>query len=131
MDLMMNFSRGKNLIDTLIKYMYNYLRRGVVMKYSIKRNINLFGKTNIIKFCYNVKINNNGNGFENFDIGNEQIIINNLLKTLNQETINKLNEINPIYISLSKYFFDNNKKLSAIEYENDMTISRITREDLH
>lgn len=101
------------------------------MKYIIKRNINLFGKINIIKFGYNVKISNNGNGFENFDIGNEEIIISNLLKSLNQENINKLNEKNPIYISLSKYFFDNNKKLSAIEYENDMAISRITRDDLH
>ena len=101
------------------------------MKYIIKRNINLFGKINIIKFGYNVKINNNGNGFENFDIGNEEIIISNLLKPLNQETINKLNEKNPIYISLSKYFFDNNKKLSAIEYENDMAISRIKRDDIH
>lgn len=101
------------------------------MKYIIKRNINLFGKINIIKFGYNVKINNNGNGFENFDIGNEKIIISNLLKPLNQETINKLNEKNPIYISLSKYFFDNNKKISAIEYENDVAISRITRDDLH
>lgn len=36
-----------------------------------------------------------------------------------------------LYISLSKYFFDNDKKLSAIEYENDVTISRITRDDLH
>ena len=101
------------------------------MKYIIKRSINLFGKNNIIKFGYNVKINNNGNGFENFDIGNEEIIINDLLKPLNQDTINRLNEINPIYISLSKYFFDNNKKLSATEYENDVAISRITREDLH
>ncbi|NMA51012.1 MAG: hypothetical protein GX951_04100 [Mollicutes bacterium] len=100
------------------------------MKYIIKRNINLFGKTNIIKFGYNVKINNNGNGFENFDIGNEEIIINDLLKPLNQETINKLNEINPIYVSLSKYFFDNNKKLTFIEYENDIAISRISRDDL-
>ena len=101
------------------------------MKYIIKRSNNMFGKNNIIKFCYNVKINNNGNGFENFDIGNEEIIINDLLKPLNQDTINRLNEINLIYISLSKYFFDNNKKLSAIEYENDVAISRITREDLH
>ena len=101
------------------------------MKYIIKRNINLFGKINIIKFGYTVKINNNGNGFENFDIGNEEIVINNLLKPLNQETINKLNEKNPIYISLSKYFFDNNKKLSTIEYENDVAISKITRDELH
>ena len=101
------------------------------MKYIIKRNINLFGKINIIKFGYNVKINNNGNGFENFDIGNEEIVINNLLKPLNQEVINKLNEKNPIYISLSKYFFDNNKKISTIEYENDVAISKITRDELH
>ncbi len=101
------------------------------MKYIIKRNINLFGKINIIKFGYNVKINNSENGFENFDIGNEEIIINNLLKTLNTETVKKLNEKSPIYISLSKYFFDNNRELCAIEYETDMAISRITREDLH
>ena len=101
------------------------------MKYIIKRKINLFGKINIIKFGYNVKINNNGNGFENFDIGNEEIVINNLLKPLNQEVINKLNEKNPIYISLSKYFFDNNKKISTIEYENDVAISKITRDELH
>lgn len=101
------------------------------MKYIIKRNINLFGKNNIIKFGYDVKINNNENGFENFDIGNEEIIINSLLKTLNPETINKLNEKNPIYISLSKYFFDNDKKLSEIEFESDIAISRIMREDLY
>lgn len=68
------------------------------MKYIIKRNINLFGKINIIKFGYNVKINNSKNGFETFDIGNEEIIISNLLKSLNQETINKLNKKN-IYIT--------------------------------
>lgn len=101
------------------------------MKYIIKRNINLLGKINTIKFGYNVKFNNSEDGFGNFDIENEEIIINNLLKSLNQKTINKLNEKNPIYISLSKYFFDNNKKLSTIEYENDVAISRITRDDLH
>lgn len=120
-----------NEFDTLTKCVYNYFERSVIMKYIIKRNINLFGTPNIIKFGYNVKINNNGNGFENFDIGNEEIIINDLLKHLNQETINKLNEVNPIYVSLSKYFFDNNVRLSAIEYENNTTISRVTREDLY
>lgn len=119
------------IIDILTKNIYNYLRRGVIMEHIIKRNINLFGKINIIKFGYNVKINNTENGFENFDIGNEEIIINNLLKDLNQETINKLNERNPIYISLSKYFFDNIEKLCTIEYENNIDITRIAREDLH
>lgn len=120
-----------NEFDILTKCVYNCPERSVIMKYIIKRNINLFGTPNIIKFSYNVKINNNGNGFENFDIGNEEIIINDLLKHLNQETINKLNEVNPIYVSLSKYFFDNNVRLSAIEYENNTTISRVTREDLY
>ena len=57
------------------------LREVSYMKYIIKRNINLFGKTNVIKFGYNVKINNNGNGFENADkiskILNEELINNN------------------------------------------------------
>ena len=75
------------IIDILTKYLYIYFIRGLIMKYIIKRSINLFGKNNIIKFCYNVKINNNGNGFENFDIGNEEIIINDLLKPLNQDLL--------------------------------------------
>ena len=37
----------------------------------------------------------------------------------------KLNEINPIYISMSNYFFNNLTKLSAIEYETLSSISRI------
>ena len=41
------------------------------MKYKIKRNLSLSGNDTIIKFEYNVKINNSRNGFENFDIGNE------------------------------------------------------------
>ena len=75
------------IIDILTKYLYIYFIRGLIMKYIIKRSINLFGKNNIIKFGYNVKINNNGNGFENFDIGNEEIIINDLLKPLNQDLL--------------------------------------------
>jgi len=100
------------------------------MKYIVKRNINLFGKDNIIKFGYNVKINSSKNGFENFDIGNEEIMIDSLLTKLDVETISKLNEVNPIYISLSDYFFSNLTKLCAIEYETNSTISRITRQDL-
>lgn len=100
------------------------------MKYIIKRNLNLFGNNNIIKFEYNVKINSSKNGFENFDIGNEEIILNNLLSKLSNETILKLNEINPIYISLSNYFFDNLIQLSAIEYETLSNISRIERQEL-
>ncbi len=110
--------------------MYNNFRK-VNMKYKIKRNLSLSGNDTIIKFEYNVKINNSRNGFENFDIGNEEIIIDNLLKKLNNETILKLNEINPIYISMSNYFFNNLTKLSAIEYETLSSISRIERQDLN
>lgn len=39
------------------------------MKYIIKRNIDLFGKENIIKFEYNVHLNKTKNGFEDFDNG--------------------------------------------------------------
>ena len=99
------------------------------MKYIIKRNINLFDRYNIIKFGYDVKINNN-NGFENFDIGNEEIKIDSLIKTLDDNTINKLNKVNPIYISLSIYFFDNLTKLETIEYETSNAISKISRQDL-
>jgi hypothetical protein len=100
------------------------------MKYIIKKNINLFGKPNVIKFGYDVKINNSKNGFENFDIDNESINLDNLFKKLNEQTISELNKLNPIYISLSDYFFKNLSKLSFIEYETIETISRIERKDL-
>ncbi len=100
------------------------------MQYIIKKNINLFGELNVIKFGYDVKINNSKNGFENFDIGNESINLDNLFKKLNEQTISELNNLNPIYISLSDYFFKNLSKLSFIEYETIETISRIERKDL-
>lgn len=100
------------------------------MQYIIKKNINLFGELNVIKFGYDVKINNSKNGFENFDIGNESINLDNLFKKLNEQTISELNKLNPIYISLSDYFFKNLSKLSFIEYETIETISRIERKDL-
>ena len=100
------------------------------MQYIIKKNINLFGELNVIKFGYDVKINNSKNGFENFDICNESINLDNLFKKLNEQTISELNKLNPIYISLSDYFFKNLSKLSFIEYETIETISRIERKDL-
>ncbi len=100
------------------------------MKYIIKRNINLFGYNNIIKFVYDVNINKETKGFNNFDIGNEENNIDILLNKLNDEVISKLNKISPIYISLSEYFFNNLSKLCEIEYETINTISKITRQDL-
>lgn len=100
------------------------------MKYIIKRNINLFGKNNIIKFEYNVTLNKNNNGFVDFDIGNEEIMINNILTKLDAETIKKFNEIKPIYVSLSTYFFDKLNNLFAIEYETIDSVSKITKKEL-
>ena len=100
------------------------------MEYIFKRSINLFGKNNIIKFVYNVEINSNKNGFKNFDINDEELAINRLLNKLNDKEIMKLNKMNPIYISLSNYFFNNLGNLLAIEYETGDSIAKITRKDL-
>lgn len=100
------------------------------MKYIIKRNVDLFGKNNIIKFGYNVKLNNNKNGFENFDIGTEEILIDNLLKKIDDKIIKDLNKINPIYISLSNYLFANLPKLYSLEYETNDILAKIKRQEL-
>lgn len=71
------------------------------MRYVIKRNINLFGNDNIIKFGFNVKISANRMGFKNFDIDNTEISIDNLLRKLDNETIVKLSrKIQYIYLYL-------------------------------
>ena len=54
------------------------------MIYIIKRNIDIFGKNNTIKFNYDVKINESKNGFIDFDITNEEINIDKLLLTLTE-----------------------------------------------
>ena len=101
------------------------------MKYIIKRNFNLFGKENIIKFEYNVHLNKTKNGFEDFDIDNEEIMINDLLTKLDTDKIRKLDEVKPLYVSLSNYFFERLEKLYAIEYETLDAVSKIFREDLY
>lgn len=100
------------------------------MRYIIKRKIDLFGEKNTIKFEYFLKINSSKNGLENFDIGNEEILIDSLLTRLNEEVLINLNKEDPIYLSLSSYFFDNIEKLCAIEYETFSFSSRIERQDL-
>ena len=99
------------------------------MRYVIKRNINLFWNDNIIKFGFNVKISANRMGFENFDIDNKEISIDNLLEKLDTETIIQLSRKNPIYISLSDYFFENIIDLCDIEYETSKSLSKVTRQD--
>lgn len=104
---------------------------GDAMKYIIKRNIDLFSKENIIKFEYNVQLNKAKNGFEDFDIDNEEIMIDELLTKLDIDTIRKLDKVKPLYVSLSDYFFEKLEKLYAIEYETLDAVSKIFREDLY
>jgi hypothetical protein len=91
------------------------------MEYVIKRKLNLFGVTNIIKFYYNVKITKNG--FENFDIGNEEELID--------ELINNLDIKNTSYLLVSQYFFKKIKNLNFLEYETEKFISKISRDEYH
>ena len=99
------------------------------MIYIIKRNIDIFGKNNTIKFNYDVKINESKNGFIDFDITNEEINIDKLLLTLTEESLRELNKVCPVYISLSKYIFDINKNICVIEYETNKFCSKISRDD--
>ena len=101
------------------------------MKYIIKRNIDLFSKENIIKFEYNVQLNKAKNGFEDFDIDNEEIMIDELLTKLDIDTIRKLDKVKPLYVSLSDYFFEKFEKLYAIENETLDAVSKVFREDLY
>ena len=98
------------------------------MKILIKRNIKILGKENIIKFIYNVELEQNKMGFKNFDIGNEEELISVLLTNLNDEFFLKLN--NPLYLALSIYFFSNIKGLNEISYENEDYISVVNRKDI-
>ena len=91
------------------------------MEYIIKRKLNLFGVTNIIKFYYNVTITENK--FENFDIGNEEELID--------ELINNLDIKNTSYLLVSQYFFKKIKNLNFLEYETEKFISKISRDEYH
>ena len=93
------------------------------MKYIIKRNIDLFSKKNIIKFEYNVHLNKTKNGFEDFDIDNEEIMIDELLTKLDIDTIRKLDKVKPLYVFLSDYFFEKIEKTKKLLYDT----SRIKR----
>ena len=98
------------------------------MKILIKKNIKILGRKNIIKFIYNVELEQNKMGFKNFDVANEEEIINELLTNLNDEFFLKLNK--PLYLALSIYFFSNIKELSEISYENDDYVSIVNKKDI-
>lgn len=80
--------------------------------------------SNILRDCM-IKINN-----KCLFLCDHCYVDNAEIKKLDEQTISELNKLNPIYISLSDYFFKNLSKLSFIEYETIETISRIERKDL-
>ena len=98
------------------------------MKILIKRNIKILGKENIIKFIYNVELGKDKMSFKNFDIGNEEELVNSLLANLNDDFFLKLNK--QLYLGLSNYFFSNIKNLYEISYENEDYISIVNRKDI-
>ena len=98
------------------------------MKLLIKRNKRILGKDNIIKFIYDVELEHDKMGFKNFDIGNEEELINSLLANLTEEFFVKLNK--PLYLVLSIYFFSNIKNLNEISYENEDYISVVNKKDI-
>lgn len=100
------------------------------MVFIIKRHIKLLNNENIINFIYNLDIKSNKMGFENFDIGNEEELIDELLKPLNNEFLRHLDEKRPLYIALSVYFFTNLKNLKEISYENNKHISIVKKGEI-
>ena len=98
------------------------------MKILIKRNKRILGKENIIKFIYDVELEQDKMGFKNFDIGNEEELINSLLTNLTDEFFVKLNK--PLYLALSIYFFSNIKKVNEISYENEDYVSIVNKKDI-
>ena len=99
------------------------------MQILIKRNIKILGKENIVKFIYNVELEQNRMGFKNFDMGNEEELISELITNLTDEFFLKINK--PLYLALSIYFFSNIKKLDKISYENENYISIISKKDIN
>ena len=99
------------------------------MQILIKRNIKILGKENIVKFIYNVELEQNRMGFKNFDMGNEEELISELITNLTDEFFLKINK--PLYLALSIYFFSNIKKLDEISYENENYISIISKKDIN
>ena len=55
------------------------------MKILIKRTKKILGKENIIKFIYNVELEQDKMSFQDFDIDTEEELINKLLSNLNDE----------------------------------------------
>ena len=98
------------------------------MKILIKRTKKILGKENIIKFIYNVELEQDKMGFKNFDIDTEEELINKLMFNLNDEFYQKLNK--PLYLELSIYFFSNIKELNEISYENEDYVSIVNKKDI-
>ena len=97
------------------------------MKIILKRKLNILGEENLIKFIYDVELENDKQSFKNFDIGNEEELIDYLLKN---DILSKFDSHKPIYYSLSIYFFSKINNLNEISYENTKMVSHISRKEV-
>lgn len=100
------------------------------MEIILKKEKNLFETKNIISFIFNVEFNKDKNGFLDFDIGNTEEIINDILNEIDEKWYISLNTKNSLYYSLSLKLFTNLKSLKKIEIENSRFLSKISREDI-
>lgn len=101
------------------------------MIFKIKRKKTILDKENLILFGYDVKLDITNSGFTNFDIGNEEDLIDSVLEEINDNILNS-NDINkrPYYITLSIILFSKLNNLTSIEYITDNYVSIINREDI-
>lgn len=101
------------------------------MTFKIKRKKTILDKENLILFGYDVKLDTINGGFTNFDIGNEEELIDSVLEGINDSILNS-KDINkrPYYITLSIILFSKLNNLTSIEYITDNYDSIVNREDI-
>lgn len=101
------------------------------MTFKIKRKKTILDKENLILFGYDVKLDIINGGFTNFDIGNEEELIDSVLEEINDSVLDS-NNINrrPYYITLSIILFSKLNNVTSIEYITDNYVSIVNREDI-
>ena len=101
------------------------------MTFKIKRKKTILDKENLILFGYDIKLDTINGGFTNFDIGNEEELIDYVLEEINDSILDS-NNINrrPYYITLSIILFSKLNNVTSIEYITDNYVSIVNREDI-
>ena len=102
------------------------------MTFKIKRQKNFFNKENSIFFVYDARLNVINGVFDNFDIGNEEELIDSILKEINDDMLKQNNSSNrPYYITLSIILFSQLQNIVSIEYVTDNYVSIISRDEIN